>query len=972
MTIRDLKEYSVIQEKEISDLNSKGYLIKHKKSGAKILILSNDDENKVFTIGFRTPPKDSTGTPHILEHSVLCGSKNFPIKDPFVELVKGSLNTFLNAMTYPDKTVYPVASCNDKDFQNLMHVYMDAVLYPNIYKKEEIFKQEGWHYALEDKDSDLEITGVVYNEMKGVFSSPEGILDREIVNSLFPDTAYGYESGGDPEVVPELSYQEFLDFHSKYYHPSNSYIYLYGDMDIFEKLIWMDREYLCKYDNKEINSEIKFQKPFENMKVTSKKYSISSTESEKENTYLSYNKVIGTSLDKELYLAFQILEYALILAPGAPLKKRLLDEKIGKDIMGSYDNGVCQPVFSIIAKNSETDKKDKFIEIIEEVLREQVKNGVNEKSLAAGINLYEFKYREADFGNYPKGLMYGLQSFDSWLYDDEKPFMHLEQGETFKLLKTKIGTGYFENLIDKYLLNNEHCSIVMIEPQKGLTAKMDSELKEKLSVYKASLSETEIEKLVKDTAALKKYQDEPSTKEELESIPLLKREDIKKEAAPFINEELIIDNTKVLWHNMFTNKIAYLNLIFDADNISQELIPYVSILKHVLGYIDTKNYEYGELVSEINANTGGINNTLNIYADLKEQDKFTMKFEIKARFLYEKLGFAFDMIKEIICNSKLDDEKRLCEIIAEMKSRMQMVMNSAGHSISAVRAMSYFSKTALLNDMISGIEFYKVIDNIESNFETEKVKLIENLKKTVKYIFRPENLLISFTSDEEGFEPLKKDISDFKNVLFKDDIKKDKFELVCVQKDEGFMAASKVQYVSRAGNFIDAGYKYTGALRILKVVLSYDYLWINIRVKGGAYGCMSGFSRKGDSYMSTYRDPNLEKSNEVFENTPDYLKSFNANERDMTKYIIGTISDLDTPLNPYAKGERSLTAYLTNLDYETIQKERDEVLNASAKDIRDLEDTVKAILKPGNICVIGNEEKLQEQKQMFKEVSNLY
>ena len=473
MGVKDLNAYQVLKEEDLKGIKAKGCLLRHKKSGARILLVENDDDNKVFSIGFRTPPQDSTGVPHIMEHSVLCGSRNFPAKDPFVELVKGSLNTFLNAMTYPDKTVYPVASCNDKDFQNLMHVYMDAVLYPNIYKHEEIFRQEGWSYQLDSVDDKLKYNGVVYNEMKGAFSSPEGVLDRVVLNTLFPDTSYANESGGDPEVIPELTYEQFLDFHRKYYHPSNSYIYLYGDMDMEEKLDWLDKEYLSKFDFVSVDSEIKYQDPFDKIVEKEIPYSIASDESEEDNTYLSYNKVIGTSLDKELYLAFQILDYALLSAPGAPLKKALTDAGIGKDIMGSYDNGIYQPIFSIVSKNANQEQKNAFIQMIEDVLRECVDRGIDKKALEAGINYHEFRYREADFGNYPKGLMYGLQMMDSWLYDDEKPFIHIEALDTFEFLKKQIGTGYYEELIQKYLLDNTHGAIVIVKPEKGRTAQMD-------------------------------------------------------------------------------------------------------------------------------------------------------------------------------------------------------------------------------------------------------------------------------------------------------------------------------------------------------------------------------------------------------------------------------------------------------------------------------------------------------------------
>lgn len=972
MKISDIKEYQVIEEKEIGDLNSKGYILKHKKSGARIALLKNDDENKVFYVGFRTPPNDDTGLPHILEHSVLCGSEKFPAKDPFVELVKGSLNTFLNAMTYPDKTIYPIASCNDKDFQNLMHVYMDAVLHPNIYNREEIFKQEGWHYDLESEDAKLKYNGVVYNEMKGAFSSPEGVLGRLVLNSLFPDTSYARESGGEPSKIPELTYDEFINFHKTYYHPSNSYIYLYGDMDMAEKLIWLDKEYLGKYDTLSINSEIQFQKPFEETIEVTEKYSITEAEPLEDNTFLSYNMVVGTSLDVKLYLAFQILEYALLSAPGAPLKKALLDAKIGKDIMGSYDNGTLQPIFSVVAKNSNTAVKDKFVKIIIDTLSDIVEKGLDEKAIKAGINYNEFRYREADFGNYPKGLMYGLQMLDSWLYDDKKPFIHIEALKTFEFLKSQIGTGYYENLIRDYLVNNKHASIVIVEPERGLTAKNDKILTDKLKKYKESLSKEEIQKLIEDTKALVLYQETPSSKVELEAIPMLKREDMKKEAASIYNETKSIHGVEVVHHNLFTNGIGYLELLFNASKVSNELIPYMGILKSVLGYIDTKNYSYGDLYNEINIITGGISNVVNIFPNLNNRGEFKVKFHIRSKALYENLDYSFKMIKEILLNSKLDDEKRLYEIVAQLKSRLQMTMNSAGHSVSVMRGCSYFSPVSYYSDLMGGIEFYRVIDKIESDFDNHKANLISKLEELMHIIFRPENLMISYTSNDTGFEYLEKEIEEFKNCLYTDACKEGAFIPKLEKKNEGFKTSSKVQYVARTGNFINKNMEYTGALKMLKVILSYDYLWNNVRVKGGAYGCMSNFAITGDSYLVSYRDPNLKKTNEIYNGTADYLRSFQADERDMTKFIIGTISDMDTPLTPMAKGIRSLSAYLSNLTLEQIQKERNQVLNATVEDIRALGDIVEAVLAEDAICVIGNENKLEKEKELFNKLENLY
>ncbi|MBQ7582162.1 MAG: insulinase family protein, partial [Lachnospiraceae bacterium] len=563
MQIKDVKAYKIEREEQIPDINSKGYLLTHIKTGAKVLVLENDDENKVFCIGFRTPPSDSTGVPHIMEHSVLCGSKAFPAKDPFVELAKGSLNTFLNAMTYSDKTVYPIASCNDTDFKNLMHVYLDAVFHPNIYSRKQIFEQEGWHYEIEDEQDPVTINGVVYNEMRGVFSSADDILERKIMEALFPDTAYVHESGGDPLMIPKLTYEEFLDFHRRYYHPSNSYIYLYGNADMAERLTFLDEAYLGQYDTLSIDSAIMPQKAFDQPVTRTFPYSVTEEEPLTDKTHLSYSSVIGTSLDRNLYIAFQVIEYALLLAPGAVLNQALLDTGIAKDVQGSYECSIFQPYFSVVAKNSNKESLPVFLDTIQKVYREVAEQGFDKQALKAAINFYEFRYREADFGFYPKGLMYGLQSFDSWLYDANEPFMHIAQNDTFAFLKSQVDTGYFEDLVRKYLLDNPHSAIVIVEPERGLTAKLDAKLAKELEEYKASLSEADVKARVENTKALHLYQEEPSTKEELESIPLLKISDIKKEAQPFINDVDQVNGVTLITHDIFTNGIGYLGMNFN-------------------------------------------------------------------------------------------------------------------------------------------------------------------------------------------------------------------------------------------------------------------------------------------------------------------------------------------------------------------------------------------------------------------------
>lgn len=974
MSIYDLNAYEVLQTEDLSDLKSKGTLLKHKKSGARVLLMENDDENKVFTIGFRTPPSDSTGVPHIMEHSVLCGSKEFPVKDPFVELVKGSLNTFLNAMTYPDKTVYPVASCNDKDFQNLMHVYMDAVFYPNIYQNDKTFRQEGWSYKLDDPDGELTISGVVYNEMKGAFSSPEGVLDRVVLNSLFPDNTYSVESGGDPEVIPELTYEQFLDFHRKYYHPSNSYIYLYGDMNMEEKLRWLDEKYLSDFENEPVDSEIHLQKPFTEMKEVVQEYSIASEESEEDNTYLSYNKVIGTTLDEKLYLAFEILDYALLSAPGAPLKKALLDAGVGKDISGSYDNGVYQPIFSVISKNANVEQKEEFVRVIEDTLKDIVKNGINKKALRAGINYHEFRFREADFGNYPRGLMYGLQLFDSWLYDETKPFIHMQAIPTFEFLKEQVETGYFEELIQKYLLDNTHGSIVIIKPERGRTARMDKELADKLQAYKDSLSKEEINALVKATKELEEYQEEESAPEDLAKIPVLGREDISREIAPIYNKELETSGVKLVHHEVETNGIGYTALLFDLSGIPEEKLPYISILQSVLGIINTKNYEYSELFNEINVHTGGIGTSLELYTDVTKvkEKEFRATFEIKGKALYPKMDVLFSMMREILMESDLGDEKRLKEILAMLKSRLQMSFLSSGHTTAALRSLSYTSPMAKFKDDTDGIGYYEVVKGLEENFEEKKAELIENLRQIAQQIFRKDNLIISYTSSADGLAPMEEAFAKIADTLHTEEKEAEiPCEIHCVKRNEGFKTSSKVQYVARTGNFIDRGVEYTGALQILKVILSYDYLWQNVRVKGGAYGCMSSFNRIGEGYLVSYRDPNLEKTMEIYEGVVDYLKNFNVDDRDMNKFIIGTISNIDRPMNPAAKGSRSMNLYMNHVSAEMIREERDQILDAQQSDIRALADVLQALLDAHELCVIGSEEKIEEQKEMFLEIKTL-
>ena len=987
MDFTKLSAYELIRQETIPDILSEGYLLRHKKSGARIMLLENEDENKVFNIAFRTTPSNSTGVAHIMEHTVLCGSRKFPAKDPFVELVKGSMNTFLNAMTYPDKTMFPVASCNDKDFANLMDVYLDAVFFPNIYKKEEIFRQEGWHYQLEKKEDPICYNGVVYNEMKGAFSTPDDVVEREIMNSLFPDTTYHHESGGDPEKIPDLSYEEYLDFHRRFYHPSNSYIYLYGRMDFEERLAWLDENYLKLFDRCEVDSAVSMQEPFKERKVLHSEYPVGQEDDETDSTYLTLNYAVGTSLDTTLTSAFDVLSYVLLDAPGAPLKQALLDAQIGKDILGSYDSGTLQPVFSVVAKNADEKDQNRFLSLVEETLRKIADDGIEEKAIRSAINSMEFKFREADYGSYPKGLMYGIDVFDSWLYDEDKPFDYLRQLKDLDYLKKKIGTGYFENLIRTYLLNNTHSTFLVVSPKKGLTAQTEKAVRKKLDAFKESLSDAQLDELVQKTAALRAFQETPSTQEELEAIPMLAREDLKKEAAPLKIETIDVfeDNSSeasggagIVFHDYQTNGIAYLTLLLDASCVPEEDLPYLAVLKGLLGSVNTAHYTYDELFHEIHLHTGGITPGLNLFPDAEDSGQIRLALGIQARTLYDRIDWSFGMMEEILFTSDLDQEKRILEILRKAASRTGTRLSEAGSATALTRCMSYFSPMYRMNDCFGGIEYYRTLKDLETHFEEKKEFLKKKMRTLLAAILQSGGLLVSYTGERAQLDKVMEGTAHLARRLKKEygntaenSVPGFYPAMHLEKKNEGFKTPGKVQYVARCGNFRQDGHIYTGALKVLRTIMSYDYLWSNIRVIGGAYGCGGSFMRSGETGFVSYRDPQLRRTIEVYEGVPAYLEEFTVDDRDMTKYVIGTVSDMDVPMTPSTAGSRSLNAYLSNVSYERLQAERDQVLGTTQADIRALAPLTKAALDQGYVCVLGNEDRIEEDKELFMETKAL-
>ena len=956
--------FKLVEERKIDEISSKGLVFIHEGSGAKLIKIENKDDNKVFSIGFRTPPKDSTGLTHILEHSVLCGSDKFPCKEPFVELLKGSMNTFLNAMTFPDKTIYPVASRNTKDFFNLMDVYMDAVLHPNIYKYKEIFEQEGWHYELDGLEGELTYNGVVYNEMKGAYSSPESVLYRKITQTLFPDTPYSQESGGDPDHIPELSYEEFIDFHKTYYHPSNSYIFLYGDGDTKEELKFLNDNYLKNYSKIDVDSKLPSQKAFDKPVEVTIPYGIAENEDNNNKAFLNANFVADTSFNEEENLAMQILEYILLETPASPLKKALIEADIGKSVYGDFDTSLKQPVFSIIAKNGNADNKEYFKEILFSTLKELVDEGIDSELIESSINKIEFSLREGDYKSYPTGLMYNMMSLDSWLHDED-PFIKLQFDKALENIKKESKNRCFENLIKKYILNNNHSSIVVLKPEKGISEKKDAELKEKLKAHKASLSKEELNAIMKASKKLKERQTTPDTEEALNSVPLLSIDDIDKKAVKLPLEERIEDDIKVLFHDIDTNKIAYMNLYFRADAVPQELVPYAKLLTTLMGKISTNYTDYSALSNKINLATGGMGISLNTYGKSDDSKEYTPMVVVKSKTLMDKMPDAAKLISEIMTETDYSDKKRVLEVIKETKAYFESLALTSGHIVSFNRSMAYFMPKGRYDEITGGLEFYHFLCDLEKNFDKNWETISNNLSKTSQYIFNKNNLLISYSSTSDEYENLKKILPELTVGLNSEEPRYIKYDFPELPGNEALLTQSNVQYVAKSGDYKKAGFKYDGSLVVLETIGGYDYLWNNVRVLGGAYGVMTNFRRDGSVFIVSYRDPNIKETIDVYDKMYEYVKDFSATEREMTKYIIGAINKVDYPFTNSMKGEAATSEYLRGITYEDIQRERDEILEITPEKIQALSPLMKDVMKQNHLCVLGNEKKLMENKDLF-------
>ncbi|PID28191.1 MAG: peptidase M16 [Candidatus Cloacimonadota bacterium] len=969
--MRKFNNFITKEIRTVKEANSECYYLEHAKTGAEIIYMKNDESNKVFSITFRTPPGDNTGIAHIMEHSVLCGSKRFPVKELFMDMAKSSLNTFLNAMTFPDKTMYPFASKNDSDFRNLLEVYLDSVFFPNIHIDPLILKQEGWRHSINPETGELLYNGVVYNEMKGAFSSPERVISSLSKRALYPDTPYGYESGGDPDFIPDLTEEQFTEFHKKYYHPSNSRIFLFGNLNIEETLKFIDEEFLSKFDKINPDSAIPLQPEFDEPKYLKDYFSVSSEDSEENKTYITRRYMISKASNTEDYHALSVLNDILIGTSASPLKKALLEAKIAQSVSGELNTSLQQMSISFNAKETNPECKEKFNEIIDNCLKDLVKNGIDKKIIEASVNSTEFQLREADFHSYPKGLIYNIGMMDSWIYDAD-PFMHLEFEETFKKIRTSLETDYFEKLIEKYLLNNKHQLTFSLLPKKGLALEKEAQEKEKLAKFKDEMTPEELAAIEKLNEDLRIKQSAPDKPEDIAKLPRISGEEISPKAEIIDYNVKEKDGVTYLASEAFTNKIDYIDFIFDTRSVAKEDLPYIKLVANILGSIGTENYDYSDLSNEINIHTGGIYHNTETYSKWGSNDEYCPKLKAKSKVMHANLDKLLHFIEETCLRTVYDDEVRLLELLKQAKTVFQRNFIMNGHAAAISRANSYHSQYSAYNEKINNVDYFIFLKDIEENFNETKNEVMKKLKEVSELIFNRNNLVIAVTAEKDLMPEIEEKLQKFVNVFPNDKHEKINYEFKLENKKEGFVTPGNVQYVASAYNFKKAGYDYDGGMKVLGNILGFDYLIQNIRVKGGAYGAMTSFYDNGDAFFASYRDPNLDRTLKVYEKAYEFIAELSLSSDMLFNYIVGAISSLDAPKTPAMYNGEIADRYFRGYKIEDIQTERDQLLNTTIEKIKSFSPVLKAVTDKDNICVVGTETKINENKELFNHIINLF
>ncbi len=948
--------FTRIWTKHILEIASEADLFVHDRTGARILSVRNTDENKVFGITFRTPPGDSTGVAHILEHSVLCGSRKYPVKEPFVELLKGSLQTFLNAMTYPDKTCYPVASQNLKDFYNLMDVYLDAVFFPRITR--EIFEQEGWHLDLEALGEPLAIKGVVYNEMKGVYSSPDSQLSELSQQSLFPDTTYGLDSGGDPRVIPDLTYDQFLAFHRTHYHPSNAWIFFYGDDDPTARLEKV-RAYLDQFEAADVASDV-FEQPFQPHGRVLRRAFEAAGEGDEALGMLTMNWLLPGKADPETVLACKILDSLLTGMNASPLRKALIESGLGEDLTGAgVEHEMAQMYYSVGMKGVRPENFEAVQNLIVQTLQQIAGSGFEADLIEAGINSAEFDLRENNTGSYPRGLIVMLRALGSWLYDRD-PLDLVAFEAPLASLKSRLADGekVFEDLIRRHILDNKHRTVVLLEPKAGHSARVEAEEQERIRSLREASSELHDEDLVRKTQVLRRMQETPDPAEALASIPMLGREDIDPQVRTVPTEIGQWDLATVLIHDLPTNNICYLDLALDLSGMPDRLVPLVPLFGRALTEMGTTRESYVSFSKRINSKTGGVY-ARSLLSQREESPDPVARMVVRAKAVSARVGDMLDIVRDALLLARFDDRERFRQMLLEEKAGLEQALIPSGHHFVGLRLRSRFNQADRLQERMGGIENLFFLRELARRVDQDWQGVLEDLEAIRQTIVHGKGAILNLTLGEPMLREHEGRFRDFLEALPRAEPSTPSWAGLDARLDEGLLIPAQVNYVGKVCDLNQTGYRFHGSSLVASKYLRTTWLWEQVRVLGGAYGGFCNFGRlSGLMTFGSYRDPNIVATLKAFDGCAAFLEKGSLDQDELLKAIIGTSGDLDPYQLPDAKGFTALNLHLAGVTAATRQRVRDEVLGTGPEHVRAFGAALREACAAGLVCVLGGEEAL--------------
>lgn len=960
--------FTLIEERFVQEIDSLARLYRHDATGARFLSLINKDENKSFAISFRTPPRRSDGVAHILEHSVLCGSEKYPVKEPFVELMKGSLNTFLNALTFPDKTVYPVASTNLKDFRNLIDVYLDAVFHPRL--TEDTFRQEGWHYEVDPETASLSRKGVVFNEMRGAYSDPDDMHDDLCRRSLFPDTSYGLDSGGDPEVIPELDYATFKAFHERYYHPSNSFIYFYGDDDPDERLTILD-QWLAPYSRIEVESLPELQPAFPDPVVVTKTY-----EGTEPKAWVAVNWALAEHGDPDEALGLSILSHILTGTPASPLRKALIDSGLGEDLAGfGLEDSLRTSAWSVGLKGVHPDNVAKVEELIFSTLAALAEKGIDPDTVEASLNTVEFALREKNTGHFPRGLGVMFEALNEWLYDKD-PIAALSFSPSLARIKEEIagGKGLFESLIRRWLLDNKHRSTVILLPDPEEGSRTAAKEQASLKAARSRMSDAEFASIRAVAERLHTLQETPDSPEALATIPSLSLEDLPRKAAVFPIEKSTLASSTLLFHDLPTSSIFYFDIAFPLAGLDERLLPYTSLLGRALLEMGTDTADYVKVSQEIGKHTGGIGASAFIATKWKSSDPAAY-FVVRAKALTDKTDKLFDLLEAVLLRARLDNKERFRQIVLEEKAQTEASIIPAGHRLIALRLRSHLTEADRMAERLNGLEQLFFLRSLAERLESDWNGVLTELEAVRSAIVSAPRAIFNVTLDRESFNAIQPRLERFIAALSAPvkagfpTAPQPKAETVVPRTTAGISAGpaiealtapTQVNFVGKVFPLGATGTQPSGAFLVAKKYLDTTFLWEKIRVQGGAYGSFSSYDLNSGIFLFlSYRDPNLEQTLDIYDRASEFLAGLDISKDELTRSIIGTIGDVDSYLLPDAKGFTSLIHYLTGYTDEERQAVRDQILTASSSDFRALATALDRARKDSIAAMLSSKSRIE-------------